>query len=110
MDGKCLPRPLISGDPGAPLPGISGDEVESEMRRRWAEAPPTRESAHVYRHASIASAERFLHPQQTSAPENSISASFLGRFCSFWVFRLHFGAAHGGSLQTGAAPPARQLN
>lgn len=53
MDGKYLPQPRVSGDPSAPLSRISGDELESEMRRRWVEAPPTCESAHIYRHASV---------------------------------------------------------
>lgn len=126
MDGKSLPQPRVSGDPGAPLSRISGDELESEMRRRWAEAPPTCESAHIYRHASVGLETGEKPPRRR--PSRCSTARPQSHFCisnahfqraplkapslpHFWAVTAAFlpsdfisGTAHG---RRARAPPSR---
>lgn len=69
-------------DPTAPLSRISADELESEMRRRWAKAPATCESAHIYRHALTGpeTCEKLPRRRSSELLRRAVSASVTDLF------------------------------
>lgn len=71
--GNIWPSHWFLETPAVPPSWISGDEVESEIGRRWAEAPSTCESAHFGCHGLVArnfSLEKVIIPLDADISRN----------------------------------------